>query len=357
MFKLRNFFKSNPEILTFIMFVLGALLTVYITNNYFGVFAPFIISFVVVKLLRPLMVFFEKKLKLPKTLNALLCMFIFTIFAALIIWFFISNVISGIEYVVNLVTNNVSVTTIMDTFTKLEAQLADWGDMLDLNLDLTELASSIYEVAKGLITVLSNFSIGIIAGIPSFLISFIIGCIASFYMLCDYDKMSNFIQKQLSPQTQAVLDVLNNNVFTSLLKMILSYVFISVVCFVELGIGFWILGIKDAWFIAFIIAIFDVLPIVGSGGILTPWGIAYIILGDPVRGIGLLVLWGVIVVVRQIIEPKVVGSQIGLHPLLTIMALYVGLELMGGLGLIMGPLYLIACKKINESGLIKIYKE
>ena len=62
MFKLRNFFKSNPEILTFIMFVLGALLTVYITNNYFGVFAPFIISFVVVILLRPLMVFFEKRL-------------------------------------------------------------------------------------------------------------------------------------------------------------------------------------------------------------------------------------------------------------------------------------------------------
>lgn len=357
MFKIRSFFKTNPEIWTFLMFVFGGFLMVYLTNNYFSVFAPFIISFIVVKILRPLMVFFETKLRLPKTVNAIICMIIFMIFAALIIWFVLFNLINGIEYIVNIVTTNVSTSSILESFSNIEAQIHDWGKMLNIELDLKEIASYIYSAATKLITALSNFSIGIISSIPSFLISFIIGCIASFYMLCDYDKMSEFIQKQFSTQTKAVMEVLNNNVFTSLLKMIFSYVLISIICFAELGIGFWVLGIKDAWFLAFIIAIFDVFPIVGSGGILTPWGVICILLGDPIRGVGLFALWGVIVVVRQIIEPKIVGSQIGLHPLLTIMALYVGLELMGGLGLIMGPLYLIACKKINESGLIKIYNE
>ena len=65
MFKLRDFFKSHPEILSLFMFLIGGFVVVYLTNNYFGVFAPFIISFVVIKVLRPIMVFFEKKLKLP----------------------------------------------------------------------------------------------------------------------------------------------------------------------------------------------------------------------------------------------------------------------------------------------------
>jgi predicted PurR-regulated permease PerM len=137
--------------------------------------------------------------------------------------------------------------------------------------------------------------------------------------------------------------------------MVFSYVLISVICFIELGIGFFILDIRDAWFIALIIAIFDVFPIVGSGGILVPWGVIALIMGDPVRGIGLMVLWGVIVVVRQVVEPKIVGSQIGLHPLVTIVSMYIGLELMGGLGLIMAPIYIIVCKKLNEENIIHLY--
>ena len=120
--------------------------------------------------------------------------------------------------------------------------------------------------------------------------------------------------------------------------------------------GFWIIGIEDAAFIAIIIAILDVLPVVGSGAVLIPWGAIALLLGDHRIGVGVLILYAVIIVVRQIVEPKIVGSQIGLHPLLTIASLYIGLRLMGGLGLIMGPLYVLMCKKLAEEGLIMANK-
>jgi sporulation integral membrane protein YtvI len=146
--------------------------------------------------------------------------------------------------------------------------------------------------------------------------------------------------------------VFNNQVLSSFIKMILSYTLVSAICFCELMVGFLILGIKDAVFIAMLIAILDVLPVLGSGTVLIPWGVVSLILGDPTTGIGVLILYGIITVVRQIVEPKIVGSQIGLHPLVTIASLYIGLRLMGGLGLIMGPLYVLMCKKLAEEGLV-----
>lgn len=354
--KIKDFFKSCPEIMNLILFLLGGVLLVFLTNNFFGVFAPFIIAFVIVKILRPLMVKIEKHIKLPRIVTTLLCLIIFAIVAALVVWFVLFNVISGIEYVINIVSTNASISNISEQMLTIEEKLTGWGNVFDVEIDFNQITEYIYDFAKTLITSLSSLSLKIVLSIPSLVISAIIGCLAAFYMLYDYDKISEFIVRQLSPKTKSILDVLNRDVFVSLIKMIFAYILISLVCFMELGIGFWVLDIKDAWFIAFIIAVIDVFPIVGSGGILVPWSIIAFCVGDPVRGVGLLVLWGVIVVVRQIIEPKIVGSQLGLHSLLTIMALYLGLELMGGVGLIVGPLYVIACKKINESGVLNIYK-
>lgn len=354
--KIKDFFKSCPEVINLILFLLGGVLLVFLTNNFFGVFAPFIIAFVIVKILRPLMVKIEKHIKLPRIVTTLLCLIIFAIVAALVVWFVLFNVISGIEYVINIVSTNASINNISEQMLAIEEKVTGWGTVFNVEIDFNQITEYIYDFAKTLITNLSSLSLKIVLSIPSLVISAIIGCLAAFYMLYDYDKISAFIARQLSPKTKSILDVLNQDVFVSLIKMIFAYILISLVCFIELGVGFWVLEIKDAWFIAFIIAVIDVFPIVGSGGILVPWSIIAFCVGDPFRGVGLLVLWGVIVVVRQIIEPKIVGSQLGLHSLLTIMALYLGLELMGGVGLIVGPLYVIACKKINESGVINIYK-
>ena len=355
--KIQEYFKESPEILSFILFLLGAVCVIFFTNNLMGIFAPFIISYVVTMITRPLMEKLTTKLKVPRLLATIICMLLIVVVGGIVIWFFVHNIVDGITYVINLISDKFTTQNILSYVNLLEEKLEAFSAFSNLEIDIVTITNEFYGLVKGLVSSLSSMSINIAMGIPSFLVAFIIGCIASFYMLYDYPRISGFLTRQFSEKTAAVVHLFNNNVLFSLVKMIFSYAILSVICFCELAIGFFILGIDDAWFIAFIISIIDVFPILGSGGVLVPWSIIGFLSGNPVVGIGMLVLWGVIVVVRQILEPKVVGSQIGLHPLITIMTLFIGLKTMGGLGLLMGPLYVIVCKKLTESGIIRFYKE
>lgn len=354
--KIRNAFREFPEIFGFIGFVLGGIFLIYFTNNFIGIFAPFIIAYVITLITRPLMLGMVKKLKIPKAIASIFCLLLVIGIGGLIIWFFIAQVVNGITYIIDLLGNNFTAANIVSIVENLDVQLQKWGETFNVELDIVTVSNEIYSMAKSLIASLSNLSIEIVVGIPSFVISFVIGCLAGFYMLFDYDKIFGFFEKQFSKKTARIVKIFNTNVLFSIFKMMMSYVVLSVVCFVEIVVGFYIMGVKDAWFLAFLIAVFDVLPILGSGGILVPWSIIGFLTGNPVIGFGMLILWGVIVVVRQILEPRVVGSQIGLHPLITVMALFIGLKTMGGLGLLMGPLYVIVCKKMNEEGIISLYK-
>ncbi len=353
--KLKSQFSSCPEILNLFFFVLGAFLVVFLTNNFFGVFAPFIIAYVVTLTMRPLMVRIKEKLKVPNLINTIVSMLIFVGIGVLIIWVIFHYLMEGASYFVNILSSEDTINEAILLAQKIGKYLDNTIDFFQIEITRADVAGIIGDAAKKLVSVLSNFSLNLAMKIPSYLVSFIIGCIAAFYMMCDYDKISKVLHDQMSENTRRFIDIFNHHVLASLIKMIISYIFISTVCFVELLIGFAVLGIKDAAFIALIIAILDVFPIIGSGGILVPWGVILILMGDPVKGIGLMVLWGVIVVVRQVLEPRVVGSQVGLYPLIMLMALFVGLKLMGAVGLIMGPLYVIICKKLNEEGLVHLY--
>lgn len=347
-------FKSCPEVLLILIFIIGGAITVYLTNNYFAVFAPFIIAYLVTKILRPLTVLLGKKTKIPNAINTIVCLVLFAAVAGFIIWLCGYYVVDGVAYLIDLLSSKSTMTEIIQIAENIGKKLDAVFAFLNVEIGMSDVTAMIVDFAKKAISSLSSISLDLAMRVPSILTAFIIGCIAAFYMLYDYDKIATAIKKPLSEKTIRFIDLFNNKVLLSLIKMIGSYVLISAICFGELCVGFLILGIKDTLFIALIIALLDVLPIVGSGAVLVPWGIISMIFGNPIRGVGLIILWIVIVIVRQIVEPKIVGTQIGLHPLITIISMYVGLQLMGGLGLLMGPLYVIVWKAILENGLITL---
>lgn len=353
---INSFLKKNPEILRLGLFSLGAVGVILFTNHLMSVFAPFLIAYIITMLTRPTIEKMIKRVKIPRVISTLICMLVVLIFCSGIVWFFIYQIANAITYLVNIISNNVTYESIQEWVTQVLEELDGWGERLNLGINAGTVINEVYDSVKAVIKILSTFSFNLIVAIPETLVSIIMGCIAAFYMMYDYEKISNFLMKQCSSNTKKFVRIFNQNVLFSVFKMLFSYVIISVICFFELSLGFMILGIKDAWFVAFIIAVVDVLPILGSGGILTPWAIIAFISGDFVRGFGLLALWGVIIVVRQIVEPKIVGSQVGLHPLIIIMSMYIGLETMGAIGLVMAPLYVIICKKLNEHGIIRLYK-
>lgn len=353
---IRRQFEKCPEILNLILFILGATVITFVTNNYFSMFAPFIISYVLTVMLRPFIVKIQSTTKMPNAPATIISLMLFISIASCVIWIFGHYIGEGVSYVIELLSSPktmVNITNIVRTITDKTESITNF---LKIEITTENIISVATDAVKNLVTALSTMSLNVVMGIPNFIIAFVIGCVAACYMLFDYERIYNAIIRQCSDGTRRIVHIFNTEVLTSLIKMIFSYVLISMICMAELLIGFYILGIKDASFVALLIALFDVLPVVGSGGILVPWGIILLLLGEPFKGIGLIVLWIVIVIVRQIVEPKIVGEQVGLYALTTVIALYLGLKLMGGIGLIVAPLYVIVCKKLNAEGVISLYK-
>ena len=126
--------------------------------------------------------------------------------------------------------------------------------------------------------------------------------------------------------------------------------------FGEIFAGLSIIGVKYSALLAALIAIFDILPVVGSGLVLVPWAIISLIIGNIGLGVGLFILWAIVCVVRQIIEPKIVGSNVGMHPFLTLFAMLAGNFIYGGIGILLLPITLALCQSLNSSGVVKLYK-
>ena len=123
-----------------------------------------------------------------------------------------------------------------------------------------------------------------------------------------------------------------------------AYMLIMLLTFCELFVGFLILRFRYAFLIAAVVAIVDVLPVLGSGTVLFPWAAILFISGDARRGIGLLILLAVMYVVRQFAEPRLVGKQMGHHPFVSLFSAYLGFKLLGVPGMIAAPAVIFVLK-------------
>lgn len=174
-----------------------------------------------------------------------------------------------------------------------------------------------------------------IAGIPGLIIKLILMIVSCFFFLMDYDKVMNFFSGLLPKKKE--VETVKWYVKNTLLVYIRSYTLLFLLTYVELSIGFQLIGIPYAPIIGLMVAVFDILPVLGTGGILLPWAVILLIIKKIPMGIGMFVLYLVIAVIRNILEPKLVGKQIGLHPLATLISLYVGLKVVGIWGMLIFP--------------------
>jgi len=115
--------------------------------------------------------------------------------------------------------------------------------------------------------------------------------------------------------------------------------------------GLLLMGNRYAVTLGVIAGLLDIVPIVGTGMLFVPWAVALLIMGSFGEGLKLLLMWIVIVTIRQFLEPKVLSKGIGIHPLPTLISMYVGLQLIGGLGLIVGPAFVISYEALRRVGI------
>ena len=196
----------------------------------------------------------------------------------------------------------------------------------------------------------------LVSSVPILAIKILLMIIATFFAAMDFDKFTNFVGRQVSPERRVLLIHIRDYLTGTVLRVLRAYATIMSITAIELSIGLTIIGINNAILVAVVIAIFDILPVLGTGGIMIPWAIITVILGDFKLGFSILAVYIIVTVVRNIIEPKIVGPQLGLHPLVTLMSLFVGAQLFGIIGLFGFPIALSLILYLNNKEFIHIFK-
>lgn len=247
--------------------------------------------------------------------------------------------------------------SITDLFDKLQPNAVEGAASSAGLLSSLDLGSLTSKLTSGVSNVYS-----VVKGVPSILIGVVIGLVAWILFTKDYDYLVRFIQNQLPDDKKGVLVEFKQVFSKTILTMFKAYGIIMCITFCELFLGFSIMSLfgimNNGYFaiIALAIAVFDILPVAGSGGILIPWSLFSLIYGNYKQAIGLIVLYIIITVIRQYIEPKIVGTSLGVHPIVTLMGLYFGLKLFGFIGMFIVPLTVMTLKAFNDAGRISIWK-
>lgn len=207
-----------------------------------------------------------------------------------------------------------------------------------------------------------NGVVGAAKQLPSMFVSVLITLISCCFMTSEFSDVMNFIKLQFPAERRNDLSRAKRLLKDTVGKMGKAYLLIMLITFVEMSVGLSVLrliGVFESGYllvIAAATAIIDILPLFGTGIVLIPWAIYSLIMGNVGLAIGLVVIYIAISVIRQIIEPRLVAGQLGLSPLVTIAAMYLGLKLFGMLGMFVMPILIIMLKLLNDEGIVKLWK-
>lgn len=282
---------------------------------------------------------FKKDDKLFKSISLVIVYLIVLIIVGVLLSIGITKIVDFFKQVPTLYK-----TYVEPYITLLEKYLIKTNNNLpsEVNTYLNQVISTVFDTLKNLIlnisSALVSFLTTIIAAAPDALINITIMVISSVYFILDYEKIIDYLSNVLNDKVKKEIVEVKYFIENNLFNIIKSYGLIMFITFIELLIGLTIFKINNSVMLSLIISILDIFPVLGVGTILIPWGITCLFISKIPLGIEILVLYIIITVIRNIIEPKFVGGDLGLHPLVTLIAMIVGLRLFGIMGMIGIPL-------------------
>jgi sporulation integral membrane protein YtvI len=224
-----------------------------------------------------------------------------------------------------------------------------------------EMMLSIENTVESSINTLDSFFQGVVQAIinlltiiPGFLIEFLIYLVALFLFSLELPRLKGKMEEYLTEQTKNKLYLVTNQLNKAGIGFIKAQIILSVMTFIMAFVGLSILKVPYTAVLSLLIVVVDILPILGTGSVLVPWAIIAILQDNKFLGIGLIVMFFVITVVRRIIEPKVYSSSLGISPLAALISLYIGFKLMGLAGVFLGPVMVIIFDTLKKANIIKM---
>ncbi len=317
-------------------------------------FMPFVTGWIIALIASPLVHFFEKRLKIRRKAGTA---FVIISVIALVI---LAGYLIGAQLVEQIAEFIGDVPKLWEAAQEDFAQIGEKLSVAlkylpsELQLTINSITGNVQEYFGGImesiseptITALGNF----VGSLPNIVISVIMSLLFAYFYVSDKGYLSGLLEKAIPDSVLVRLQMIKRGLTKAVGGYFKAQLKIEVWMYLLLGIGFFILQVKYAFLIAIGVAILDLLPFFGTGTVLIPWAIIKFLSADYKMVIGLLIIWGVGQLARQLIQPKIVGDSVGLAPIPTIILLFVGYRVAGVIGMIIAVPIGIIILNLYEEG-------
>lgn len=320
---------------------------------------PFILGFLVAWMLYRPTILLSRKLHIPQKLIVVLLTALFYLLTATVILFTGAQLISALKDLLprlpEIYTEQLlpfldgCIENIKKFVCQFAPSIADEIDTWAGNAS----ASAMQAITSFSGSVVKSIS-GFATGMPMMIVRIVLTIVSTFFFSMDFERIIRFLKKLLPEKVEKAFHPIKEKIFRSLHIFLCSYCLIFLMTFAELSIGFLIMRIPYAIWIGLLVAVVDIMPVLGTGLVLLPWaGIAAVMNQIPMA-IGMVLLYVIMTAIRNMIEPKLVGQQIGLHPLATLISMFVGMQLFGILGLFAFPVTLSLLVQFRRDGVLPL---
>lgn len=324
---------------------------------------PFILAFAIAAFLNPLINFINKglsKIKIISSVSRGMITLLITILILLVsgygLYTIVMTLLQEIFGLANTIQNNWG--TIVKVFENAERWLT-----IQINILPPEAIEIVEGVIDNILVFLRNFTGNLLnytVAISGFLISkggsltlnLVTFFLSLYFIMSDYDRIKTRVKSQVHPNILKTIRLLRNTIVLGVGGYVKTQFLLSFTAFVVMFIAFSVYGVDYALTISFVLAIVDIIPLIGTIAVLLPWGIYELIFGITNFGVFLVLLGIGFFIFRRLIEPKIMGTQTGLHPLFALIGIYVGIQFSGLWGALLGPLVMVVFIGIIKSGIL-----
>ena len=349
--KLRAFnteWNDLPRRLVWIVVIIGCLLLLLLAFPYV---APFVLAAVFAWMIDPAVRFLTRLVGGSKAAR--------NVFSALFVLLLVTAVTVIVFLLVNRVFSEIRALALAlpGWFTQASGDVLAWLEGLELDWPifsegvetavlrlLADATSMITSALSGAAAFVARSAIRTASFLPQGILFVVLTLMGTFYMSSDKERIFGFLRSLLPEKHRQRSNMFRASILRAVLGQIRAALIMLVVTFTELAVGFLLMKLDYAILFALVIAVLDALPVIGAGLFLIPMCIYGIVVGNVTLAVGAGLVYLMTIVVRQLLEPRIIGKQLGLYPLATMMAMYAGLHAMGFLGMILGPLILLLCK-------------
>ena len=322
-----------------------------------SLFAPFIAALIVAVILNPLVRWFQRRLGWSRSVLALVILLLLFGLVGAGIAYLVYAV--GVE-LVSLAQNwDGLLVSLQGALDQMETVFSNLWAMVppqlneSVNSVVDGLVAWLESAVPNLLNTMVDYTTNKAMGVPSFVVAMVIFLMASYFITADYPYLRTRVAQHMDESLLRFCNqirVTARGAFGGDLK---AEILLSVGVFFILMVGFFITRQPYGVLLALVLAVMDFIPIIGAGTVMVPWAVIALFTRDYPTAIEMMVIWGVIAMFRRVMEPKFVGDQTGLSPILSLVSIYVGMKVAGVLGMILGPTVFLVVLNLAGMGMFR----